>query len=134
MYYNADRLHGVLFWLFGSFAYLDWLSVIIMIIVSVLSAIMLFAKEFNVLLGRAGPLAWTKKFKTGMFILGIGAGRHLGGLHRATGSVGLIVPHLVRMDHRRSPPAASCLHGGRGNILLPCDIAKTGDGPSPPIG
>lgn len=143
MYYNADRLHGVLFWLFGSFAYLDWLSVIIMIIgVSVLSAIMLlFAKEFNVvLLGdeQARQLGMdVKKFKTGMFILVSALAAISVAFTGVIGFVGLIVPHLVRMiiggDHRLLLPASMVVGA---NILLLADIVcKTVMAPSElPIG
>ncbi|MHC1680235.1 MAG: FecCD family ABC transporter permease [Methanomassiliicoccales archaeon] len=143
MYFNADRLHSVLYWLFGSFSTLDWMSTtIIVLCVSVLSAIMLlFAKEFNVvLLGdeQAQQLGMNvKRFKTGMFVLVSALAAVCVAFTGIIGFVGLIVPHLVRMiiggDHRLLLPASMVVGA---NILLVADIVcKTVIAPSElPIG
>jgi iron complex transport system permease protein len=143
MYYNTDRLHGVLFWLFGSFAYLDWDSVLIIVIgVAVLSTIMLiYAKELNVvLLGdeQAKQLGMdVKRFKTFMFVLVSALTAVCVAFTGVIGFVGLIVPHLVRMvvggDHRLLLPASMMLGA---NVLLVADIVcKTAVAPSElPIG
>jgi len=143
MYFNADRLHGVLFWLFGSFAYLNWNSALIMVVVvAVLSVIMLFyAKEFNVILlgdEQARQLGMNvKSFKTGMFILVSALAAVCVAFTGVIGFLGLIVPHLVRMliggDHRLLLPASMVLGA---NVLLVADIVcKTVVAPSElPIG
>jgi iron complex transport system permease protein len=143
MYFNADRLHGVLFWLFGSFAYLNWDSVaIIVLVVAVLSVIMLlFAKEFNVILlgdEQARQLGMNvKQFKTAMFIMVSALAAVCVAFTGVIGFVGLIVPHLVRMliggDHRLLLPASMVVGA---NILLVADIVcKTVVAPSElPIG
>jgi iron complex transport system permease protein len=143
MYFNADRLHGVLFWLFGSFAYLNWESVtIIVLVVSVLSAVMLlFAKEFNVILlgdEQAKQLGMNvKSFKTIMFVMVSALAAVCVAFTGVIGFVGLIVPHLVRMliggDHRLLLPASMVVGA---NILLVADIVcKTVVAPSElPIG
>jgi len=143
MYFNADRLHGVLFWLFGSFASLNWDSVkIIVVVVGVLSLLMLlFAKEFNVILlgdEQARQLGMNAKgFKTVMFVMVSALAAVCVAFTGVIGFVGLIVPHLVRMliggDHRLLLPASMVLGA---NILLVADIVcKTVVAPSElPIG
>lgn len=143
MYFNADRLHGVLFWLFGSFAYLTWEStLIILFVVLVLTIIMLlYAKEFNVILlgdEQARQLGMNvKRFKTTMFLLVSALASVCVAFTGIIGFVGLIVPHLARMivggDHRLLLPASMMLGA---NILLIADIVcKTVAAPSElPIG
>lgn len=143
MYFNADRLHSVLYWLFGSFSTLNWQSTwIILICVSVLSLIMLlFAKELNVILlgdEQAQQLGMNvKRFKTGMFVLVSALAAVCVAFTGIIGFVGLIVPHLVRMmiggDHRLLLPASMVVGA---NILLVADIVcKVAVAPSElPIG
>lgn len=143
MYFNADRLHSVLYWLFGSFSSLSWQSTaIIVIAVAVLSVIMLlFAKELNVILlgdEQAQQLGMNvKRFKTGMFILVSALAAVCVAFTGIIGFVGLIVPHLVRMliggDHRLLLPASMVVGA---NILLVADIVcKTVIAPSElPVG
>jgi iron complex transport system permease protein len=143
MYFNADRLHGVLFWLFGSFAYLTWEStLIILFVVMALTTIMLlYAKEFNVILlgdEQARQLGMNvKRFKTTMFLLVSALASVCVAFTGIIGFVGLIVPHLARMivggDHRLLLPASMMLGA---NILLVADIVcKTVAAPSElPIG
>jgi len=143
MYFNADRLHSVLYWLFGSFSTLNWQSTtIIVLCVSVLAAIMLlYAKEFNVILlgdEQAQQLGMNvKRFKTGMFVLVSALTAVCVAFTGIIGFVGLIVPHLVRMliggDHRLLLPASMVVGA---NILLIADIVcKTAVAPSElPVG
>jgi len=143
MYFNADRLHSVLYWLFGSFSTLNWQSTtIIVLCVSVLSAIMLlYAKEFNVILlgdEQAQQLGMNvKRFKTGMFVMVSALTAVCVAFTGIIGFVGLIVPHLVRMliggDHRLLLPASMVVGA---NILLIADIVcKTAVAPSElPVG
>lgn len=143
MYFNADRLHGVLFWLFGSFAYMTWGStMVVLIVVMVLTFVMLlYAKEFNVvLLGdeQAKQLGMNvKRFKTVMFLLVSALASVCVAFTGVIGFVGLIVPHLARMliggDHRLLLPASMMLGA---NVLLAADIVcKTANAPTElPIG
>lgn len=143
MYFNADRLHSVLYWLFGSFSTLSWQSTIIIVLgVSVLSAIMLlYAKELNVILlgdEQAQQLGMNvKSFKTLMFVLVSALAAVCVAFTGIIGFVGLIVPHLVRMliggDHRLLLPASMVVGA---NILLVADIVcKTVVAPSElPVG
>ncbi|MCX6650658.1 MAG: iron ABC transporter permease [Methanomassiliicoccales archaeon] len=143
MYMNADRLHGVLFWLFGSFAYMTWDStLIVLFVVLALTVIMLlYAKEFNVILlgdEQAKQLGMNvKRFKTTMFLLVSALASVCVAFTGVIGFVGLIVPHLARMliggDHRLLLPASMMLGA---NILLVADIVcKTVVAPSElPIG
>jgi iron complex transport system permease protein len=129
MYFNSDQLHGVLFWLFGSFAYMSWTSTIIVLsVVLVLTMVMLlYAKEFNVvLLGdeQAKQLGMNvRRFKTMMFLLVSALASVSVAFTGVIGFVGLIVPHLARMivggDHRLLLPASMMLGA---NVLLVADI------------
>ena len=143
MYFNADQLHGILFWLFGSFAYLTWNStlIVITVVVTLTLVMLLYAKEFNVILlgdEQAKQLGMNvKRFKTAMFMLVSALAAVCVAFTGVIGFVGLIVPHLVRMliggDHRLLLPA-SMMFGA--NILLVADIVcKTAVAPSElPIG
>jgi len=143
MFFNADRLHSVLYWLFGSFSSLSWTKTSIVILgVAVLSSIMLlFAKELNVILlgdEQAQQLGMNvKRFKTSMFVLVSALAAVCVAFTGIIGFVGLIVPHLVRMliggDHRLLLPASMIVGA---NILLVADIVcKTVVAPSElPIG
>ncbi len=143
MYFNSDKLHGVLFWLFGSFAYLTWEStLIILFTVLALTTVMLFyAKEFNVILlgdEQARQLGMNvKRFKITMFMLVSALASVCVAFTGIIGFVGLIVPHLARMiiggDHRLLLPASMMLGA---NILLVADIVcKTAVAPQElPIG
>jgi len=143
MYFNSDQLHGVLFWLFGSFAYMSWTSsLIVLTVVLALTLVMLiFAKEFNVILlgdEQAKQLGMNVRgFKTAMFLLVSALASVSVAFTGVIGFVGLIVPHLARMivggDHRLLLPASMMLGA---IILLVADIVcKTAAEPSElPIG
>jgi iron complex transport system permease protein len=143
MYFNSDRLHGVLFWLFGSFAYLTWEStlIIVLVVMGLTLIMLLYAKEFNVILlgdEQARQLGMNvKPFKTAMFLMVSALASVCVAFTGIIGFVGLIVPHLARMmvggDHRLLLPASMMLGA---NILLVADIVcKTAAAPSElPIG
>ncbi|MDD1772611.1 MAG: iron ABC transporter permease [Methanomassiliicoccales archaeon] len=143
MYFNSDQLHGVLFWLFGSFAYMSWTSALIVlsVVMALTGVMLLYAKEFNVvLLGdeQAKQLGMNvRRFKTMMFLLVSALASVSVAFTGVIGFVGLIVPHLARMivggDHRLLLPASMMLGA---NVLLVADIVcKTAVEPSElPIG
>ena len=143
MYFNSDKLHGVLFWLFGSFAYLTWESTLIILftVLALTTAMLFYAKEFNVILlgdEQARQLGMNvKRFKTTMFMLVSALASVCVAFTGIIGFVGLIVPHLARMiiggDHRLLLPASMMLGA---NILLVADIVcKTAVAPQElPIG
>lgn len=143
MYFNSDQLHGVLFWLFGSFAYMSWTSALIVlsVVMALTGVMLLYAKEFNVvLLGdeQAKQLGMNvRRFKTVMFLLVSALASVSVAFTGVIGFVGLIVPHLARMivggDHRLLLPASMMLGA---NVLLVADIVcKTAVEPSElPIG
>ncbi len=127
--FAGDQVHGILFWLFGSFTGVSWNNVWIMLIpILVLSiAICLYARELNlILLGdeQAKQLGLNvRMFKRLIIVLT----SILTALSVAfTGIIsflGLIVPHITRIlvggDHRILLPI-SMLMGA--NILLLGDI------------
>lgn len=126
---DDNRLHGALFWLYGSFAYMSWMETLLIIVpVLILCLILLlYARELNVIL------------------LGDEHAKHLGldvkAFRRLTVVVvsiltavsvafcgiiaflGLIVPHTARMlvggDHRLLIPTSMVLGA---TILLAADI------------
>jgi iron complex transport system permease protein len=126
---DDTKLHGALFWLYGSFAYITWPKAIMIIVpvVAICVIVLLYARELNVIL------------------LGDEHARHLGlnvkGFKRTTillvsiltaisvafcgiiGFLGLIVPHISRMivggDHRLLVPTAMVLGA---IVLLAADL------------
>jgi len=143
MYNNSDKLHGVLFWLFGSFSSMSWTKCLIVLAVVITLALimLLYAKELNVvLLGdeQARQLGMNvKRFKPIMFVLVAALASVSVAFTGVIGFVGLIVPHLARMmvggDHRVLIPA-SIMVGA--NVLLLADIVcKTAAEPAElPVG
>jgi iron complex transport system permease protein len=130
---NPDKLHGILFWLFGSFAYSTWDSTIIVFGVATVCCliILFFANDFNVILlgdEQSKQLGLNPKGLKRVMIIFISI------LTAACvcfcgviGFVGLIVPHVARMivggDHRLLLPASMMLGA---NVLLATDlICKT---------
>ncbi len=127
--FNSDKLHGILFWLFGSFAYISWEDALIIAIpVTVCLLItLLFARDLNtILLGdeQARQLGLnTGMFKKIMMILVSILTAFCVAFCGVIGFVGLIVPHVVRIitggDHRTLLPASMVLGA---NVLLIADI------------
>ncbi len=129
MHFNANRVHSALFWLFGSFAQVGWDSakIVVLVVAAICVVMLLFAKEFNVvLLGdeQAGQLGMNVRgFKTFMFVMVSALAAVCVAFTGVIGFVGLIVPHLVRMliggDHRILLPTSMILGA---NVLLLADI------------
>ncbi|MHA1593598.1 MAG: FecCD family ABC transporter permease [Candidatus Baldrarchaeia archaeon] len=121
---GEEKLHGILFWLFGSFAYVSWRIVWIIIVpVFALSAvILLYAYELNVvLLGDEQALQLglaVKQFKKMMIVITSLLTSICVSFNGIIGFLGIIVPHTARMlvgsDHRILLPSTIIL----GAIIL----------------
>jgi len=126
---SEKELHGALFWLFGSVAYVTWDTVWVLLPVNlVLFLIVLFyAREFNVLLlgdEQAAQLGLKVKwFKRISLIMASLLASVCVAFTGVIGFVGLVVPHMIRLalgnDHRLLLPL-SALYGA--NLLLLADI------------
>lgn len=126
---DSTKLHGALFWLFGSFAYMSPTETLLIILpVLILSFILLlYARELNVILlgdEHARHLGLNVKVFKRMTVLIVSI---LTAVSVAFSGViaflGLIVPHISRMivggDHRLLIPASMVLGA---NVLLVADI------------
>ena len=130
MTFNAQEIHGVLFWMFGSFAYISWeKAILIAIPVAVcLIILLIYARDLNtILLGdeQAQQLGLnTKKFKKIMVVLVSVLTAMCVAFCGVIGFVGLIVPHVARIivggDHRLLIPASMMIGA---NVLMVADIA-----------
>lgn len=127
---GGNNVHGVLFWLFGSFANIRLDEAIIIIVPTIFlsAAVLVYARELNVIL-LGHEQAWqlgvnSRSFKRLMMVITA----LLTGIAVAfTGIIaflGLIVPHIARIlvggDHRLLLPASMMLGA---NILLVADLA-----------
>jgi iron complex transport system permease protein len=127
---GGNDVHGVLFWLFGSFANIRLDEAIIIIVPTIFlsAAVLVYARELNVIL-LGHEQAWqlgvnSRSFKRLMMVITA----LLTGIAVAfTGIIaflGLIVPHIARIlvggDHRLLLPASMVLGA---NILLIADLA-----------
>ena len=129
MIYAGDKIHGVLFWLFGSFTDVGWDNVwMIVIPVAVMGAIvLLYAKELNlILLGeeQARQLGLNVRvFSRSMLILASVLTAICVAFTGIIGFVGLIVPHASRLivgsDHRLLIPTTMVMGA---NVLLLGDL------------
>ncbi len=126
---DDNRLHGALFWLYGSFQYMSWTKALIIILpILVLSIIFLmYAREFNVILlgdEHATHLGLDVRMFKRMTILAVSV---LTAISVAFSGIiaflGLIVPHTARMlvggDHRLLIPTSMVLGA---NVLLAADL------------
>jgi iron complex transport system permease protein len=130
MTFNAEQVHGVLFWMFGSFAYITWdKAILITIPVAVcLLILLIYARDLNtILLGdeQAQQLGLdTKRFKKIMVVLVSVLTAMCVAFCGGIGFVGLIVPHVARIivggDHRLLLPASIMIGA---NVLMVADIA-----------
>ncbi|MCF8032919.1 MAG: iron ABC transporter permease [Desulfarculaceae bacterium] len=140
---SDQKLHAILFWLYGDLAAANLPKVWLLLPVTVLgtAVIMFFAKHLN-LLTAGGMAASTlgvavERVKLTMFLvvsLLVGVTVSLSGL---IGFVGLMVPHLVRMtlghDHRLLLPASALF--GASFLMLADTAARTIISPSSlPVG
>lgn len=124
-----SKLHGALFWLYGSFAFTDWVKALMIIVpVLIISAILLlYARELNVvLLGdeHAKHLGLdVKVFKKVIIALTSILTAISVAFCGVIGFLGLIVPHTARMivggDHRLLLPTSIVLGAV---VLLAADI------------
>ncbi|WP_019178241.1 FecCD family ABC transporter permease [Methanomassiliicoccus luminyensis] len=130
MTFNAENVHMTLFWMFGSFAGIDWTDALfISIPIAICLLILLFfARDLNtVLLGdeQAQQLGLnTRRLKLAMVILVSVLTAMCVAFCGVIGFVGLIVPHVARIiiggDHRLLLPASMMIGA---NVLLVADIA-----------
>jgi iron complex transport system permease protein len=126
---NDNRLHGALFWLYGSFAYISWTKALMIIIpVLIICAILLlYARELNVILlgdEHARHLGLdVKMFKRIIIALTSVLTAISVAFCGIIGFLGLIVPHTARMivggDHRLLLPTSIVLGSV---VLLAADI------------
>ncbi|MDR0778055.1 MAG: iron ABC transporter permease [Methanomassiliicoccaceae archaeon] len=119
--FSGDKLRNAVFWLYGSFANLDW-SMVGLVVIPVLAMsflTLLWAKELNlVLLGedqaRQAGLN-VKKFNRSMMIFASIITAICVAFVGIIGFVGLVVPHICRMilggDHRLVLPASIAIGG-----------------------
>ncbi|MEM3526156.1 MAG: iron ABC transporter permease, partial [Candidatus Jordarchaeaceae archaeon] len=126
---SPKELHGAIFWLFGSIAYVTW--DVVWVLLPVISGIVLvslfFAREFNVLLlgdEQAVQLGVRVKwFKRIMLVVAALLASICVAYTGIIGFVGLVVPHMIRLalgsDHRLLLPL-STIFGA--NLLLVADI------------
>lgn len=126
---DDNRLHGALFWLYGSFAYMSEIKalVIILPILALSFIFLLYAREFNVILlgdEHATHLGLDVKFFKRITILLVSILTAISvAFSGIIGFLGLIVPHTARMivggDHRLLIPTSMVLGA---NVLLAADI------------
>jgi iron complex transport system permease protein len=124
-----SKLHGALFWLYGSFAFMEWVRALMIIVpVLIISAILLlYARELNVvLLGdeHARHLGLdVRMFKKIIIALTSILTAISVAFCGVIGFLGLIVPHTARMivggDHRLLLPTSMVLGA---IVLLAADI------------
>ncbi|MFP4546261.1 MAG: FecCD family ABC transporter permease, partial [Methanomassiliicoccales archaeon] len=129
MAFAGDKVHGLLFWLFGSFTPVDWGNVcyIFLPALALSLGVALYARELNlVLLGdeQARQLGLqVKKFKRAMMVLTSLLTSFCVAFTGIIAFLGLIVPHISRIliggDHRLLLPVSFILGA---NILLVGDI------------
>lgn len=138
-----DRLHTMLFWLYGDLSQSSYSQLMIIAPVIILAAVLLYslARDFNIITtgdeiaSQLGvEVERTKKIGLLTVSLIMGLVVAFSGL---IGFVGLIVPHLARMafraDHRMLIPAASI--GGALFLIAADTIARTILSPSElPVG
>nr|MDO8079759.1 iron ABC transporter permease [Candidatus Freyarchaeota archaeon] len=126
---SPKELHGAMFWLFGSIAYVTWnvVWILLPVVVVIILVSLFYAREFNVLLlgdEQAAQLGLRVKwFKRIMLIVAALLASFCVAFTGIIGFVGLVVPHMIRLalgsDHRLLLPL-STIFGA--NLLLVADI------------
>ncbi|MBS7247747.1 MAG: iron ABC transporter permease [Candidatus Freyarchaeota archaeon] len=126
---SEKELHGVLFWIYGSVAYVRWDEVWVLapVVVSLILVCLLFARLFNVfMLGdeQAAQMGVNVKlFRRGMMATAALLASVCVAFTGIIGFVGLVVPHMIRLalgsDHRLLLPLSSVFGA---NLLLAADI------------
>ena len=126
---GGEKLHGALFWLFGSFAYVSWKVVWIIFVPSLSLSIivLLYARELNViLLGDEQAMQSgldVHSFKRLMIIITSLLTSVCVAFTGIIGFLGLVVPHIARIlmgsDHRILLPTVMLVGA---NVLMIADI------------
>jgi iron complex transport system permease protein len=140
--FNADRIHSITMWMFGSFSSITWNNILVMIvpIVAILIIILFQARKLNVMLlgeTQAQYLGMnSRNYKRNMLILSAILTAFCVAFCGTIGFIGLIVPHLCRMvvggDHRVLIPTSMVVGS---LVLLAADIiCKSGSAGELPIG
>lgn len=129
--FNAEELHGVLFWMFGSFGYVGWQTTMLIVIPVLITClvILLYARDLNVILlgdEQAKQLGLNvKNLKRFMIVVVSILASVCVAFTGIIGFVGLVVPHVARLlvggDHRMLLPASMVLGG---ILMLLADIAS----------
>ncbi len=126
---QESKLHGALFWLYGSFAFVDWVKALMIIlpVLIICAILLLYARELNVILlgdEHARHLGLdVKVFKRVIIALTSVLTAISVAFCGVIGFLGLIVPHTSRMivggDHRLLLPTSMVLGAV---VLLAADI------------
>ena len=124
-----NRLHGAMFWLFGSFAYMSWTKALLIIIPVLIlcSIILLYARELNVILlgdENARNLGLNVKVFKRISVLVVSVLTAVSvAFCGIIAFLGLIIPHTARMivggDHRLLIPTSMVMGP---IVLLAADI------------
>ncbi len=139
---NADKIHSITSWMFGSFANIEWDNVLVIMfpIIIILIIVLYEARKLNVMLlgeSQAQYLGMdSRKYKRIMLMLAAILTAFCVAYCGVIGFIGLIVPHLCRMvvggDHRLLIPSSIVVGAV---VLLVADIVcKSGPIGELPIG
>ncbi|AMK13922.1 iron ABC transporter permease protein [methanogenic archaeon mixed culture ISO4-G1] len=139
---NADKIHSITAWMFGSFANIQWSDVCIIAIpiIAILLIVLLEARKLNVMLLGESQAQYlgldSRKYKRMMLMLSAVLTAFCVAYCGVIGFIGLIVPHLCRMvvggDHRLLIPSSIVVGAV---VLLVADIVcKSGPIGELPIG
>ncbi|MBR2254423.1 MAG: iron ABC transporter permease [Candidatus Methanomethylophilaceae archaeon] len=140
--FNAERIHSITAWMFGSFASIEWDDVVIMVIpiIAILIFILIEARKLNVMLlgeDQARYLGMdSRKYKRMMLMVSAVLTAMCVAYCGVIGFIGLVVPHLCRMvvggDHRLLIPTSIVV--GAVVLLVADIICKSGPIGELPIG
>ena len=133
MFIAGNKLHGIVFWLFGSMSFASWDNIIVIIPYFIICSIIIyiFSRDLNVmLLGEEDAKALgidtetVKKVLLGCATMLTAAAVSVSGL---IGFIGLVIPHITRIligpDHRILIPASVFI--GSIALLLTDTLART---------
>jgi len=137
-----SNLHDPVFWMFGSFASINWTQASLIIVPALIMSIvaLLYAREMNVIL-LGHEQAWqlgvdSRKFRRNMMLLASMLTAVAVAFVGIIAFLGLIVPHIARIivggDHRLLLPASIVIGA---NVLLVADIiAQSATSSELPVG
>lgn len=139
---NAEKIHSITSWMFGSFSNIEWQDVLIIIIpiIAILILVLIEARRMNVMLlgeSQAQYLGMdSRKYKRNMLLLAAVLTALCVAYCGVIGFIGLVVPHLCRMvvggDHRVLIPSSIVV--GAAVLLVADVICKSGPIGELPIG